>query len=185
MKSTGVVRRIDDLGRIVLPKEIRKTLRIREGESLEIYTNGEEIVLKKFTSALDLKEISQNLIDTIKSSIFVTDRDNIIAGSGILKRDFISKGISKQLENILLNNEKLSKYNVSYNEIIVSDSLNDSLNRTFDYIVCPILADGEVIGLTLIIDIHTGKMFSEEQIHIVQIISQFLEKYLEEWMNLW
>ena len=189
MKSTGVVRRIDDLGRIVLPKEIRKTLRIREGESLEIYTNGEEIVLKKFTSALDLKEISQNLIDTIantiKSSIFVTDRDNIIAGSGILKRDFISKGISKQLENILLNNEKSSKYNVSCNEIIVSDSLNDSLNRTFDYIVCPILADGEVIGLTLIIDIHTGKMFSEEQIHIVQIISQFLEKYLEEWMNLW
>ena len=57
MKSTGVVRRIDDLGRIVLPKEIRKTLRIREGESLEIYTNGEEIVLKKFTSSSDLKEI--------------------------------------------------------------------------------------------------------------------------------
>ena len=57
MKSTGVVRRIDDLGRIVLPKEIRKTLRIREGESLEIYTNGEEIVLKKFTSSSDLKEM--------------------------------------------------------------------------------------------------------------------------------
>ena len=83
MKSTGVVRRIDDLGRIVLPKEIRKTLRIREGESLEIYTNGEEIVLKKFTSSSDLKEISQNLIDTItntiKNSILVADRDNIQA----------------------------------------------------------------------------------------------------------
>ena len=69
MKSTGVVRRIDDLGRIVLPKEIRKTLRIREGESLEIYTNEEEIILKKFTSASDLKETSQSLIDTIANTI--------------------------------------------------------------------------------------------------------------------
>ena len=65
MKSTGVVRRIDDLGRIVLPKEIRKTLRIREGEALEIYTNGDEIVLKKFTLSSTLKEISQDLIDSI------------------------------------------------------------------------------------------------------------------------
>lgn len=93
MKSTGVVRRIDDLGRIVLPKEIRKTLRIREGESLEIYTNEEEIILKKFTSASDLKEISQSLIDTIastiKSNIFIADRDNIIAGSGALKKEFM------------------------------------------------------------------------------------------------
>lgn len=90
MKSTGVVRRIDDLGRIVLPKEIRKTLRIREGESLEIYTNEEEIILKKFTSASDLKEISQSLIDTIastiKSNIFIADRDNIIAGSRRLEK---------------------------------------------------------------------------------------------------
>jgi len=186
MKSTGVVRRIDDLGRIVLPKEIRKTLRIREGESLEIYTNGEEIVLKKFTSSSDLKEISQNLIDTItntiKNSILVADRDNIIAGSGPLKKEFISKHISSKLENILLNNEKTSKYSVEYKEIIESDNKS---NKIFDYLVNPILSEGEVIGLILIIDVHTGKMFSEEQEHMAQIISQFLEKYLEEWINLW
>ncbi len=178
MKSTGVVRRIDDLGRIVLPKEIRKTLRIREGESLEIYTNGEEIVLKKFTSSSDLKEISQNLIDTIiKYSILVADRDNIIAGSGPLKKEFISKHISSELENLLLNNEKTSKYSVEYKEIIESDNKS---NKIFDYLVNPILSEGEVIGLILIIDVHTGKMFSEEQEHMAQIISQFLEKYLEE-----
>ena len=177
MKSTGVVRRIDDLGRIVLPKEIRKTLRIREGESLEIYTNEEEIILKKFTSASDLKEISQSLIDTIastiKSNIFIADRDNIIAGSGALKKEFIDRSISNNLENILLNNEKVSKYSISYNDIINSDEFLDCL-------VCPILSDGEVVGLVLIIDIHTGKRFSEEQIHISQIIAQFLEKCLEE-----
>lgn len=181
MKSTGVVRRIDDLGRIVLPKEIRKTLRIREGESLEIYTNEEEIILKKFTSASDLKEISQSLIDTIastiKSNIFIADRDNIIAGSGALKKEFIDRSISNNLENILLNNEKVSKYSISYNDIINSD---ESLDKMFDYLVCPILSDGEVVGLVLIIDIHTGKRFSEEQIHISQIIAQFLEKCLEE-----
>jgi len=177
MKSTGVVRRIDDLGRIVLPKEIRKTLRIREGESLEIYTNGEEIVLKKFTSSSDLKEISQNLTNTIKNSILVADRDNIIAGSGPLKKEFISKHISSELENLLLNNEKTSKYSVEYKEIIESDNKS---NKIFDYLVNPILSEGEVIGLILIIDVHTGKMFSEEQEHMAQIISQFLEKYLEE-----
>ena len=118
MKSTGVVRRIDDLGRIVLPKEIRKTLRIRDGESLEIYTNEEEIILKKFTSASDLKEISQSLIDTIastiKSNIFIADRDNIISGSGALKKEFIDRSISSNLENILLNNEKSFSRDMRY-----------------------------------------------------------------------
>ena len=181
MKSTGVVRRIDDLGRIVLPKEIRKTLRIREGEALEIYTNGDEIVLKKFTSSSTLKEISQDLIDSItnitKNSVFVADRDDIIAGSGPLKKEFINKHISGELENILLSSEKTSKYSVEYKGIVESNSKS---NEVYDYLVNPILSEGEVVGLILIIDIHTGEIFNEEHEHIVQIISQFLTKYLEE-----
>ena len=94
-----------------------------------------------------------------------------------MKKEFIDRSISNNLENILLNNEKVSKYSISYNDIINSD---ESLDKMFDYLVCPILSDGEVVGLVLIIDIHTGKRFSEEQIHISQIIAQFLEKCLEE-----
>ena len=119
MKSTGVVRRIDDLGRIVIPKEIRKTLRIRDGESLEIFTDNEAITLKKFSVSNDLTEISQALLDTVSNTIrknmIVTDRDYVIAASGDLKKDFLGKPISKILESYLLEREKVVKKEVELN----------------------------------------------------------------------
>ena len=108
MKTTGVVRRIDDLGRIVIPKEIRKTLRIRDGESLEFFVDKETITLRKFSTSADLSDVSQALLDTIcttiNKSIFVTDRDKIVAGSGKFKKEFFNYNISTQLEEYLFNN---------------------------------------------------------------------------------
>ena len=92
MKTTGVVRRVDDLGRIVIPKDIRKSLRIRDGESLEFFVDKETISLKKFSTSADLSEMAQSLLDTIhktiSKSIFVTDRDKVVAGTGKLKKEF-------------------------------------------------------------------------------------------------
>ena len=180
MKATGVVRRIDDLGRIVIPKEMRKTLRIREGESLEIFAQGDEIVLKKFSSSVDLQPISQNLIDTIaltiKSSIFITDRDYFIAGSGSLKKKFLTKTISPKLEELLLENERYHKQNVAYQDIVVTE---EEAKEKYNYLLYPILADGETVGLVLLMS-KTEEDFTEEEEHLIQIISQFLGKYLEE-----
>lgn len=180
MKSTGVVRRIDDLGRIVIPKEMRKTLRIREGESLEIFAQGESIVLQKFSSTADLKTISQHLIDTIspliKSSIFITDRDNFIAGSGPLRKDFLGQALSSQLEELLLENERCGKSQKAFQEIVESEE--DQTDK-YNYLLHPILADGETIGLTLLISMEED-IFTEEEEHFIQVISQFLGKHLED-----
>ena len=97
MKSTGVVRRVDDLGRIVIPKEIRRTLRIRDGESLEIFVDREMIALKKFSKMSDMNEVAQELVEiinaTINKTVLITDRDRFIAGSGSLKKKYIDTNI--------------------------------------------------------------------------------------------
>ena len=180
MKTTGVVRRIDDLGRIVIPKEIRKTLRIRDGESLEFFVDKETITLKKFSTSADLSNISQDLLDTIyrtiKKSIFVTDRDKFIAGSGELKKNFLGFNISNEIEEYLFANDSMLKSSGTIKELLDTNT-TDNLN--YNYIVSPILADGEALGLVLMI-IDDARIFTEEDEHLVQIIASFLGKYLEE-----
>ena len=105
MKSTGVVRRVDDLGRIVIPKEIRRTLRIRDGESLEIFVDREMIALKKFSKMSDMNEVAQELVEiinaTINKTVLITDRDKFIAGAGGLKKKYIDTNISRYLEGVM------------------------------------------------------------------------------------
>ncbi len=181
MKSTGVVRRIDDLGRIVIPKEIRKNLKIRDGESLEIFVDQEEILLKKFSSSADLGTISQALLDTvyttIRKNVFVTDRDVFIAGSGELKKEFLGKELSTQIEELLLNHEKVVKSNISMDHIITNGVETD---EKYNYILQPILADGETLGLVLMIELAKDSNFTEEDERLSLIIAQFLGKYLEQ-----
>ncbi len=181
MKATGVVRRIDDLGRIVIPKEIRKTLKIRDGESLEIFVDKEEITLKKFSSSADLSTISQALLDTVymatRKNVFVTDRDVFIAGSGDLKKDFIGKELSDQIEELLLNHERVKKTHVTINHIVANSEKDDG---KYSYILQPILVDGETIGLVLMISSSLDDDFTDEDERVALIIAQFLGKYLEQ-----
>ena len=180
MKATGVVRRIDDLGRIVIPKEIRKTLRIRDGESLEFFVDKETITLKKFSTSVDLSNISQALLDTayrtIKKSIFVTDRDKFIAGSGELKKNFLGFNISSNIEKYLFANDNIIKDSGDIKVLLDTDSF---VNKNYNYILSPILADGETLGLVFMI-IDDARIFTEEDEHLVQIIASFLGKYLED-----
>lgn len=181
MKATGVVRRIDDLGRIVIPKEIRKNLKIRDGESLEIFVDNEEITLKKFSSSKDLSTISQALLDTVyttvRRNVFVTDRDVFIAGSGDLKKDFLGKELSEQIIELLLSHEKVVKNNVNIQSIIATPIQK---NEKYNYIMQPILVDGETIGLVLMIEIADNIDLDTDDEKISLIIAQFLEKYLEQ-----
>ena len=117
MKATGVVRRIDELGRIVIPKEIRKTLRIKEGENLEIFIDDKEnVVLKKYSLMNKIEDFAQNFTDSINSllkhNIIITDNDSVIAVSGKYKKKYLNKSISSTIENMLLSREKrLQKHN--------------------------------------------------------------------------
>src|SRR5690606_20345643 len=106
MKATGIVRRIDDLGRVVIPKELRRTLRIREGDPLEIFVDREgEVILKKYSPINELsdfaKEYAEALFDSLASPVLISDRDTVIAVAGISKKDYMNKDISDLVENTM------------------------------------------------------------------------------------
>jgi len=177
MKATGVVRRIDELGRIVVPKEIRKTLRIKEGENLEIFIDDKQnIVLKKYSLMNKIEDFAQNLTDSVnnllKHNIIITDNDSIIAASGKYKKKYLNKSISSKLENMLIKREKsLEKYNKKIN--IVED---EEIEVT--YTVSTIISNGDVIGLVIIFE--DEALIDEVDFSICQIVSNFLGKHLED-----
>lgn len=174
MKTTGVVRRIDDLGRIVIPKEIRRTLRIRDGESLEIFVDNDTISLKKFSSLNEFSSISEDLCNAvsmvIKKYVLITDTDKVIAFGGNLKDDFLNKNISKNMEDLIRNREKVFYNNVS---VQILDS------KTFDcsYLAYPIIFGGDVFGLVIILSFDDVIDNKDEQ--MANIIKNFLEKNIE------
>ena len=149
MKATGVVRRIDDLGRIVIPKEIRRTLRIKEGDPLEIFTDKEgEIILKKYSPIGELSEFATGYAETLSKTTghiaCITDKDSVIAVSGGSKKDFLDRSLSPELEKVIENKEVYtSKEN---NEIALPITQNDSKDRRYNsQVIYPIISDGNVI----------------------------------------
>lgn len=177
MKATGVVRRIDELGRIVIPKEIRKNLRIKEGENLEIFIDEKDnIVLKKYSIMNNIGDFAQNFIDSINSylkhNIIITDNDSIIAVSGKYKKKYINKSISSSLEKMLLKRETLlEKHNKKIS--IIND---EEIEVT--YTVSTIISNGDTIGLVIIFD--DESLIEEIDFKMCQIVSTFLGKYLED-----
>ena len=175
MKSTGVVRRVDDLGRIVIPKEIRRTLRIRDGESLEIFVDREMIALKKFSKMTDMDEIYKQLVDIVNSvigqNVFITDRDNFIAASGNLKKKYLGKPISKSLEIIMKDRVKVVEKELHNIEFL------DSEMEQYSYIISPVIMNGDAIGLVLIISEQNVGQVEEK---MADVVSKFLGKHIEE-----
>ena len=143
MKATGIVRRIDDLGRVVVPKEIRRTLRIREGDPLEIFTDREgEIILKKYSPIGELgtfaKQYAESLAQTTGHMICVTDRDSIIAPAGGAKKDYYGKSISPQLEQLIQERENLQATSADRKFIpVIQEEMEGIVTET----ICPIIRD--------------------------------------------
>jgi AbrB family transcriptional regulator (stage V sporulation protein T) len=177
MKATGIVRRIDELGRIVIPKEIRKTLRIREGENLEIYVDtNENIILKKYSLMNKINDFAQNFADSIhaflKHNIIITDTNTIIACSGTQKKEYLNQPISEKLQSSLLRRENiLEKYEKNFR--IIEDK-----EEKGTYTISAIIANGDAAGLVIITSEHDKITEVEER--VAKIASQFLGKYLEE-----
>jgi len=176
VKTTGVVRRIDDLGRIVIPKELRRTLRIRDGESLEIFVENEMITLKKYSSMSDIKEISNNLVNTINQTILknviITDRDKVISASSNIKMQYLDKNISKYLEQKLNSREMVVEKDLHDVEIV------DGVNESLAFVISPIIMNGDVVGNVVIFSDKEG--ITDSDVKLASIISSFLGKHIEE-----
>ena len=132
MKATGVVRRIDDLGRIVIPKEIRKTLRIKEGDPLEIFTDKEgEVILKKYSPIGELSEFATTYAETLAKTTghiaCITDKDSVIAVSGGSKKEFLEQPLSKQIEEIMENKEIYESSQNNEIALPITENDNNSL----------------------------------------------------------
>ena len=145
MKATGIVRRIDDLGRVVIPKEIRRTLRIREGDPLEIFTDREgEIILKKYSPIGELgtfaKEYAESLAQTVGHITCIVDKDQIIAVSGGGKKEFFEKHISSEMENCINKRTSLIAERNDANFVPVLE--DDSESAYNHQLIVPIIAEG-------------------------------------------
>lgn len=183
MKATGVVRRIDDLGRIVIPKEIRKTLRIKEGDPLEIFTDREgQVILKKYSPIGELSEFATEYAETLAKTTghiaCITDKDTVIAVSGGSKKEFLEQGISKDLERIIDDKEiYTSKEN---NDKSIPITQTDSMERIRNaQVIYPIISDGDSIGSVILISKDSNTKMTDIEKKVAQSAASFLGTQME------
>lgn len=182
MKATGIVRRIDDLGRVVIPKEIRRTLRIREGDPLEIFTDREgEIILKKYSPIGELTEFAgeyvESLFETTRHTAIITDRDGVIAVSGSAKKDYTEKRLSPELEKIIESRE-IYVANGTTKPIRITANEFSPDNYSCQ-VIAPILVHGDPIGSVMLLSKEKNIKMGEIEEKLVKTACTFLSRQME------
>ena len=183
LKATGVVRRIDDLGRIVIPKEIRRTLRIKEGDPLEIFTDKEgEVILKKYSPIGELSEFATGYAETLSKTTghiaCITDKDSVIAVSGGSKKEFLEQSLSNELEKLMENKEVYTSN--ENNQIALPIIQNDNKERRYNsQVIYPIISDGDVIGSVILLSKEQNTKMGETELKIVQSAAGFLSSQMD------
>ena len=179
MKATGIVRRIDDLGRVVIPKEIRRTLRIREGDPLEIYTERDgEVIFKKYSPMGDLQDFADQICDSIGKNTgaiaAVSDRDSIIALSGAPKRELLSKTNSQELSQ-LMEQRKSYRYTPGTAKLQAAEDVA----RYHLGVAAPIISSGDLMGCVMMLMDESEKPPEESDQKLVQTVASFLGRQME------
>ncbi len=178
MKATGIVRRIDDLGRVVIPKEIRRTMRIREGDPLEIFTDKDgELIFKKYSPIGELTDFAAQLCDSLRRTTdgiaAVCDRDAVIAVAGSAKKELMDKPISPQLAEIM---EGRGTYRSSGGSGI---PVSPAEERYCLAVASPILTEGDVMGCVMFLSPPGSAPASEVEYKLAQTAALFLGKQME------
>ena len=179
MKATGIVRRVDDLGRIVIPKEIRRTLKIREGDPLEIYTEKDGgVIFRKYSPMNDLQDFAAQICDSIGSATgriaAVADRDSIIALSGAPKRELMDKPNSPELDRLM---EERTHYMCKPGEALVRPT--DSTEKYHLGVASPILSQGDLMGCVMLLLGDDSAPVTEADRNLTKTIAGFLGKQME------
>ena len=180
MKATGIVRRIDDLGRVVIPKEIRRTMRIREGESLEIYTdNNGEVIFKKYSPIGELSPCSGQYAEILAKNtgfpVLICDRDHVVAVSGVSRRDYIDRRITAELESCM---DERTPY--------IADQNNDRRVIPVEgaelaaACIFPIISSGDLNGAVVILQKESGEHPEDMQLKLAEVAAGFLGSQIEQ-----
>ena len=178
MKATGIVRRIDDLGRVVIPKEIRRTLRIREGDALEIFTDSQGgVIFKKYSPVGELSAFAAQYADVLTKSInlptLVCDRDHIVAAAGVSRKEYLERRITPELEECMQNRKNYISLGRSEFKPV------EGLERSAA-IICPIIASSDVTGAVVLLQNENEEVPDEAETKLAQVAASFLGKQMEE-----
>lgn len=179
MKATGIVRRIDDLGRVVIPKEIRRTMRIREGDPLEIYTDNDgEVIFKKYSPIGELSHFATQYAEVLSKTsgfpVLIADRDRIVSGFGVSKKDVSERRISEELETIL---EQRKPYMVSGSGHTLTAA--DGIDKPVAVAV-PIIAAGDLAGAVILLMPDNPVTPGDSELKLAITAANFLAKQMEE-----
>lgn len=183
MKATGIVRRIDDLGRVVIPKEIRRTLRIREGDPLEIFVDREgEVILKKYSPIGELgdfaKEYADSLYEATGHIACIADRDVIIAVSGASKKEYLNKPIWAAIEQSMSDRKTI---HLKSGEVVDKGmEEEDDQAKLTNQVVAPIIAEGDPIGAVILMSKDPNVKMAELELKLVETAAGFLAKQMEQ-----
>ena len=179
MKATGIVRRVDSLGRVVIPKEIRHTLRIKEGSPLEIYTEKDGgVTFRKYSPLGDLQDFAAQMCDSIRRNTgciaAVSDRDSIIAQAGGAKRELLDKPNSAELEQ-LMEDRKLYRYSPGTDRIRPTDHSE----KYHLGVAAPILCQGDILGCVRMLLEEECESLGESDQRLASTGAEFLGKQME------
>ena len=179
MKATGIVRRVDDLGRIVIPKEIRRTLKIREGDPLEIYTEKDGgVIFRKYSPMGDLQDFAVQICESIGANTghvaAVSDRDSIIALAGAPKRELMDKPNSRELDKLM---ESRKNYRYMPGEALLRAA--EGQDKYHLGVAAPILCQGDLMGCVMLLLGENDNPLMESDQKLAQTVAGFLGKQME------
>lgn len=180
MKATGIVRRIDDLGRVVIPKEIRRTMRIREGDPLEIYTSNEgEVIFKKYSPVNELSEGAVQAAEVVSKlggvPAVIFDKDHVVAVSGVQKKEYNERRLSPALEELLENRKSYICESGNHNSIAPVEGIDRAALA-----ISPIISSGDVIGAVALMSTDSDTKAEEKHLTLAKAAAMFLGKQIED-----
>lgn len=184
MRATGIVRRIDELGRVVIPKEIRRTLRIREGDPLEIFTDHDgEVVLKKYSPIGEISAIAKDYTDSLYRTLghiaLISDRDAIVSSSGAAKRDYTEKPLSTEVDQ-LLQNRQMTVLNLASGARMLPVTNDDHAESYASQVIMPIIADGEIVGGLMLLSRESGTQMTDIDQKVAETTASIIGRQMEQ-----
>ena len=180
MKATGIVRKIDELGRIVIPKEIRKTMKIKEGESLEIYVeNDDEVILKKYDPMSEQKSQLENYAQTLAEEtgliVLVTDTKEVVISCGKNSKGYANNEISQELEKVINKRNFVSSKDIGIIKLVEDDKIKDVVSQA----IAPIISDSDLMGSVILISKDMNRQITQNDLKILQISKNYLARLFE------
>ena len=184
MRATGIVRRIDELGRVVIPKEIRRTLRIREGDPLEIFTDHDgEVVLKKYSPIGEISTIARDYTDSLHRCLghiaLISDRDAVVSSAGAGKKEYVEKALGPEVDR-LLQARTTAVLNLAQGAAPVPITSDDRRESYSAQVIAPILSDGEIIGGLMLLSREAGQSMSDIDQKVAETTAAIIGRQMEQ-----